>query len=695
VRRTLPLLVLVAALATMLLPTAISGATAQVTGTMTIREDVTLGADAVAVFTIVGQNASNKAGGIVGFQRINNAATPVAFSVAYDTASIDPKESYAIFGSIIDGSTVYQTFEPVPVITGGPTSDISLVATAEVPAGAGAVTGTIEIPGNASLSSSAVAVAVLVDETTGTTVARQVIATPGNSPIAFSIAVDPGVIDPTDTYVAKAGVVDGSDLWAGLNGVPAVENGELLTGVTVKVTPAKLPVQPTAPPATTAPTAEPTAEPTPEPTPEVTPEPTPEPTPEVTPEPTPSPTATPTPTPTATATPTASPSPTPSPSATPTPTPRPTLPPRPTPTVSPSPSPTPSPSPSPAPTPTATPTPTASPTPTPTASPTPTPSPTPSPTPTPTPTPTASASPTATPTVPPNTGLIRGTLTYDEPKELSADARAVVFLVDVTVGPNGGTVIASTEVKDPGAQPIPFELAYPFAVVDDANQYQLFAGIVDGDSAWATPTGVGVPVPQAEVAGVVLELEYRPDLLKGAVTGSITGADLGPITNPDAYGTSILIDTTTGATIGFQMISPIVAQPIPFSAPFDTSTIDPTATYVARGSVWDGTTLWNTPTGTAVITQDNPKSGIVLTVVPAVTTAQPADDPGRTWLPWIILLIAFGIGIAVFLWWRSRQETEPPDGPETPPPPPGPDTPPPPPGGERAGGGGPTGGPPA
>jgi hypothetical protein len=96
-----------------------------------------------------------------------------------------------------------------------------------------------------------------------------------------------------------------------------------------------------------------------------------------------------------------------------------------------------------------------------------------------------------------------------------------------------------------------------------------------------------------------------------------------------------------------------------------------------------------------VITQDNPKSGIVLTVVPAVTTAQPADDPGRTWLPWIILLIAIGIGIAVFLWWRSRQETEPPDGPETPPPPPGPDTPPPPPGGERAGGGGPTGGPPA
>ncbi|HEX5827194.1 MAG TPA: YbaY family lipoprotein, partial [Candidatus Limnocylindrales bacterium] len=304
-----------------------------------------------------------------------------------------------------------------------------------------------------------------------------------------------------------------------------------------------------------------------------------------------------------------------------------------------------------------------------------------SPTSSPSASPTAAASPSPTETLPPNTGLISGTLTYDEPYELSADARAVVFLIEVTVGADAGTVITSTEIRGPGAQPIAFELAYPFAVVDDAKQYQVFGGIVDGDAAWASPTGVAVPAPQAEVTGVQLELEYRPDLLKGAVTGSITGDGLGPITDPDAYGTSILIDTATGATVGFQLISPIVAQPIPFSAPFDTSTIDPTSTYVARGSVWDGTTLWNTPTGTAVITGDNPKSGIVLTVVPAVTTAPP-EDPGRTWLPVIVVLLALGIGVAVFLWWRARRAPEPPDGPATPPPPPGPDTPPPPPAGD-------------
>ena len=81
---------------------------------MTIREKVTLSPNAVAVFSIVDQQATPNAGGIVGEQRIDGATTPVEFSVPYDTTSINPKQSYAMFGSVIDGSTVYQSFEPVP-----------------------------------------------------------------------------------------------------------------------------------------------------------------------------------------------------------------------------------------------------------------------------------------------------------------------------------------------------------------------------------------------------------------------------------------------------------------------------------------------------------------------------------------------------------------------------------------------------
>jgi len=112
-----------------------SAAPATVTGTLTIREKVALSPNAVAFVTIVGQQADPSAGGIVGYQRINNATAPVQFSIPYDTGSINPNQSYAAFGSIIDGSTVYQTFEPVPVITGGPTSGVE----AETAAGAGVV----------------------------------------------------------------------------------------------------------------------------------------------------------------------------------------------------------------------------------------------------------------------------------------------------------------------------------------------------------------------------------------------------------------------------------------------------------------------------------------------------------------------------------------------------------------------------
>ena len=220
--------------------------------------------------------------------------------------------------------------------------------------------------------------------------------------------------------------------------------------------------------------------------------------------------------------------------------------------------------------------------------------------------------------MPPNSGIIKGTLNYDEPHKLTSDARAVIVLVDVTAGPDDGTVVAQTSIKNPGPQPVKFQLAYPFSVINQGDKYSVYAGIVDGDSAWATPTGASVDVPQPEITGVKLQLEYRPDLLKGAVTGSITGVGLDPAKDPDSYGTSLIIDVNTGATIGFQLISPTGNTPIPYSVPFDPSTIKQNASYVARGSVWDGTTLWNTPAGVPVITNDNPKSNVLLTVVPAV-----------------------------------------------------------------------------
>src|SRR6476646_10132472 len=115
--RKLSALVAIAVLAALLLPvTQVVASPATVTGTITIREKATLSPNAVAFISIVGQQADPSAGGIVGFQRIDGATAPVQFSVPYDTTQIDPKQSYALFASIVDGSTAYQSFEPVPVI---------------------------------------------------------------------------------------------------------------------------------------------------------------------------------------------------------------------------------------------------------------------------------------------------------------------------------------------------------------------------------------------------------------------------------------------------------------------------------------------------------------------------------------------------------------------------------------------------
>ena len=180
-----------------------------------------------------------------------------------------------------------------------------------------------------------------------------------------------------------------------------------------------------------------------------------------------------------------------------------------------------------------------------------------------------------------------------------------------------------------------------------------------------TPIGVAVDVPQPTIENVELPLKFRPDLLKAAVTGTITGVGLDSAKDPEAYGTALIIRVNTGETIGFQLISPTGAIPVPFSVPYDPGAVAPEADYVSRGSIWDGTTLWNTDTSTPVLTKDNARNGVVMTVtaVPSPTPAPtpaptaPAPAPVDTGIPWLWVLLA-GIGIlaVALLVARSRRD---------------------------------------
>ena len=125
-----------------LVPAATVAATAQVTGTLNTAEPVTLSADAVAVITLVDQQAAPSAGVVIGQQRIDGAKLPAAFSVPYDDTLVDPAHSYALFASVVDGATSYQSVEPIPVITGGPTADVAVTLAPPSAAATGAITGT-------------------------------------------------------------------------------------------------------------------------------------------------------------------------------------------------------------------------------------------------------------------------------------------------------------------------------------------------------------------------------------------------------------------------------------------------------------------------------------------------------------------------------------------------------------------------
>ena len=141
---------------------------------------------AVAVVTLIDQTADADAGAIVGEQRIDGIdSAPIAFEVLYDDAAIDPSHSYALFASVVDGADVWNSQEPVPVITGGPKTNVELPVAPAVTYPA-TIEGGVVRPLAADLSPDAVAIEVLVKEETGTVVS---VATKPKTPFSVGWSV--------------------------------------------------------------------------------------------------------------------------------------------------------------------------------------------------------------------------------------------------------------------------------------------------------------------------------------------------------------------------------------------------------------------------------------------------------------------------------------------------------------------------
>ena len=212
--------------------------------------------------------------------------------------------------------------------------------------------------------------------------------------------------------------------------------------------------------------------------------------------------------------------------------------------------------------------------------------------------------------------------------------------------------------------PVSFSLDLGGAVIDPSSTYTIQATIVDGDDAWVTAKGVPV-LTKGNPSKVAITLDFRPDVLKGAVSGQITGIGVQP--SETAYGITVLMDPSTGDSLGIDVKTVDQGLPVTFSVPYSIGDVQPTADYVVTAEVGDSTGIWRNAAGVPVITKGNPKAGVQV-VVTQVSTPVPSATPvpapsaapietgrgGDGGLLPVILLVAIAGAVAAFLVARGR-----------------------------------------
>jgi uncharacterized lipoprotein YbaY len=229
---------------------------------------------------------------------------------------------------------------------------------------------------------------------------------------------------------------------------------------------------------------------------------------------------------------------------------------------------------------------------------------------------------------------VTGSLTYAEPAKLSADATAIAVLVKGNAKPTEETIVASQLIAPAGQIPVEFDLEYEAGIIDAAATYTVQAAIIDGAHAWATSNGVPVVTKGNPSEGLVVKLAYRPDLVKGQVTGGITGVGIELSTG--TYAAAVLVRPDTGESLGISFDPAPASVPIPFSIPFDPATIDSGADYVVKAAVVAGERRWENSAGVPVITNGNQLTGVTVTVTEAVEpapTPEPTPEPSPTPAP--------------------------------------------------------------
>lgn len=223
-----------------------------VTGSVTYTEEIVPAADWVTQVELVLIPLEGESEQVIASQDVTGfTAIPIPFSIQFDPGQIDPDRDYIVRAKILDsgGTLQFQSTAVVPVITKErPATGVEIVvqyAGMEVgeippadalPSGA-SVSGTLNYIEAVTLPPDATAYIQLLNaaiaDPAAALIGEQILPSPGQKPIPFNVIFDPARIDPAQSYVLQARIVDNANipLFATPAGVLVLTGGQPSAGV--------------------------------------------------------------------------------------------------------------------------------------------------------------------------------------------------------------------------------------------------------------------------------------------------------------------------------------------------------------------------------------------------------------------------------------------------------------------------------
>lgn len=218
-----------------------------VSGTVTTPERSALPPDAVLTVSLQDVSLADAPAKLLGEQQISmdGQSVPVPYSIAYDPATIDPRNSYSVAARITDagGKLLFISDTMIPVITrDNPTQDVEIVVV-PVPGQTGggntaAVSGTLTYLQRIALPPGAVANVQIQDISRAgapaEVIGEQNIPMDGKSvPVAFEVTYDPSQIQDNHRYSVRATIRDaaGKLLFTTDTVTPVITGGNPTSGI--------------------------------------------------------------------------------------------------------------------------------------------------------------------------------------------------------------------------------------------------------------------------------------------------------------------------------------------------------------------------------------------------------------------------------------------------------------------------------